>query len=212
MRFERLPGVVLVFLIQKKSVEVCARLIADSHNRRNFANLPGTSAAIEQLVALLGSKHELIGLVERGVAYYHSDLPMPVRRTIESALNDGALRTLCSTAGLQEGLNTPATTVIVSGTVRYGGAATQVEPEQMSVADFANIARRAGRAGKDTEGQVILLPSDLRSVFSTRQQGREYLFPSEDKFYVQSGLQAIEDALERSQIVDNETQLPPEAK
>lgn len=199
VRFARLHGVTVVFLGTQPSAEKCARDVAKA--LRHEDRLAAPNALVERLSVLLGEQHELVRLVRVGVAYHHGGLPTPVRRAIETALRTGAVRVVCATATLQEGLNTPATTVIVAGTQRWDNE--QNRAVNMSVADFTNIAGRAGRAGRDTEGQVILVPSRLPQA---QVDGQRYLFPPDQEFAVESALRAIEIELEKAASI---SELPP---
>lgn len=207
--FAQLQGVVVVFLSQKASAEKCARDIAKQLSPVPQAG-PILQALVEHLIALLGAQHELPRLVRQGVAYHHADLPTPVRRALEAALSQGIVRLVCATSTLQEGMNTPATTVIAAGEQRWDSE--QNGWKAMSQADFANIAGRAGRAGRDTEGQVIFLPSDISEWPEAKRKGGQYLFPPASAFVVQSALRAIEEELEKAAIVDKAASLSPAAQ
>ncbi len=97
-----------------------------------------------------GEDHELSTMARAGVAYHHADIPEPVRREIEQAYRSGAIRVLCATSTLGQGVNLPAKTVIVSGTLRN-------RDDELPVRDFQNVAGRAGRPFRETEGHVILV-------------------------------------------------------
>jgi hypothetical protein len=84
----------------------------------------------------------------------------------------------------------------------------------MSIQDFVNVAGRAGRPGKDTEGQVIFIPDRIYRTSITRSakgyeayairtsqetalaRANEYFFPPPNAFVVQSALQEIQLELE----------------
>jgi hypothetical protein len=207
--FARLQGVVVVFLKQKVSAVKCARDVANLLQPPPEAS-PTLEALVNHLTALLGPEHELPKFVRQRVAYHHADLPTPVRRAIEAALRQGLVRVVCATPTLQEGLNTPATTVIVAGAERWDSEVEDSVP--MSKADFANIAGRAGRAGRDTEGQVVFLPARLNQWTEVQQEGEQYLFPPATAFHVQSALQTIEEELEKAATIAEVSELSPAAQ
>jgi superfamily II DNA/RNA helicase len=209
-RFARLPGVTVVFLGQKASAEKCAREVAKRLLPITPQHVLVRESFATHLGTILGHSHELPGLVRSGVCYHHAGLPTSVRRAIESALRDGVLRVVCATATLQEGLNTPATTVIMTGLQRR-----DIDSDKnvdVSIPDFVNIAGRAGRAGRDTEGHIILLPTNLDRQTRVIRDGRRYLFPDDEAFVILSALRAIEEELENAVSVDEANDLSTPAQ
>jgi replicative superfamily II helicase len=104
-----------------------------------------------------GAEHPLIGMVRAGVGFHHADVPQEVRLALERAYRAGALTILCATTTLAQGVNLPTKTVIVSGTSYDRG-------QEMPVRDFRNIAGRAGRAFRESEGHAILVAADLKEA------------------------------------------------
>ncbi|MCD2191465.1 DEAD/DEAH box helicase [Actinomycetospora soli] len=103
----------------------------------------------------LGEEHEVTRLLNRGVGVHYANLPGPVRTAIEDDFRDGRLSALCATSTLAQGVNLPVKTVVVHTTRRYD---TETEIRvRMPARDFWNIAGRVGRAGSETEGNVIFL-------------------------------------------------------
>jgi replicative superfamily II helicase len=88
-------------------------------------------------------------LIKKGIAYHHSSLPESIKKRIEKLAQDGILRVICSTSTLSEGVNLNVKTVIISST--YQG---QVSMDGLKL---RNLAGRAGRALRDTEGHVVLM-------------------------------------------------------
>jgi helicase len=95
-----------------------------------------------------GENDTITKCLERGIGIHYGDLPEPVRRGVESDYNTGRLRVLISTNTVGQGLNLPIKYLVIHSTL--------IMPRQpLSVRDFWNIVGRAGRAGKETEGQII---------------------------------------------------------
>ncbi|MFD4588933.1 DEAD/DEAH box helicase [Streptomyces sp. NPDC058434] len=113
----------------------------------------------------LGDTHELATMVLGGYAYHHGEVPQAVRHCIERAYRDGALRVLCATSTLSQGMNLPVKTVLVHDIWRNQG-------EAISVREFWNTAGRAGRAFHETEGHVVLVAKDAAHAGRLR---RHYL-------------------------------------
>jgi len=114
----------------------------------------------------VGADHELTKLVLHGVAYHHGEVPQAVRHCVERAYREGALRVVCATSTLFQGMNMPTKTVIVSGVHRG-------KTDRVSVRDFWNAAGRAGRAFMETEGHVILLAT--KGAWEATELRRRYL-------------------------------------
>lgn len=141
----------------------------------------------------LGANHELRELCLRGVAYHHGRLPTSVQRAIELALESGWLKVVFATSTLREGINTPASTVIVGGLdYRDGRLSTPI-----SVMDFVNLAGRAGRPRSDTEGRIIVVPNSLAEA-SAIEAGRDYILSGESARKVRSQFGKVKDELERT--------------
>ena len=88
-----------------------------------------------------------------GTAFHTSDLSRDERRLVEEAFRDGksGLQVLCATTTLAAGVNLPATTVVICETAFPGPAG-----QPFTVAQYKNMAGRAGRLGQAVEGRAIL--------------------------------------------------------
>lgn len=96
-----------------------------------------------------GENHIVSKCLNRGIGLHHGRLPSALRRAIEEDFRTGRLQVLICTNTLAQGVNLPAKRVIVHTVVR---AQTDIP-----IRDFWNICGRAGRAGKETEGEIIFL-------------------------------------------------------
>lgn len=114
------------------------------------------AGATGELVAFLeerlGSEHPLIPCVRRGVAYHHAGLPVDVLDAIEEAIRSDQLRAVVATSTLTDGVNLPVRTVLISETTYAGQAAGS----RLDAARLLNAVGRAGRAGRETEGWIVL--------------------------------------------------------
>lgn len=113
----------------------------------------------------LGSAHPLPDLIERGVAFHHAGLSHDLRVLIEALIERGDVRIVCGTTTLAQGVNFPIASVIVESLQKYVGPPNQWQ--QLSYAEFWNIAGRAGRALQDRLGMVVFPargPEDLAEV------------------------------------------------
>ena len=111
-----------------------------------------TSELCEFLEERLGIEHPLIDCVRHGVAYHHAGLPVDVLDELEQAMREESLCAMFATSTLTDGVNLPVRTVIICET-RYEG---QDPGQQFNGPRLLNAVGRAGRAGKETEGWIIL--------------------------------------------------------
>jgi hypothetical protein len=74
------------------------------------------------------------------------------RRLVETLAQAGLLKVICGTDTLGVGINVPIRTVVFTGLSKYDGTRTRL----LQAREFHQIAGRAGRAGYDTVGTVIV--------------------------------------------------------
>lgn len=91
-------------------------------------------------------------LVRHGVGVHHAGMLPKYRRLVEQLAQEGLLKVICGTDTLGVGINVPIRTVLMTGLTKYDG--TRVR--QLSAREFHQIAGRAGRAGFDTAGTVVV--------------------------------------------------------
>src|SRR4029078_5948616 len=75
-----------------------------------------------------------------------------VRRLVEQLAQAGLLKVICGTDTLGVGINVPIRTVVFSALSKYDGTRTRL----LNAREFHQIAGRAGRAGVDTAGTVVV--------------------------------------------------------
>ncbi|MET0423092.1 MAG: DUF3516 domain-containing protein, partial [Actinoplanes sp.] len=78
------------------------------------------------------------------------------RRLVETLTQAGLLKVICGTDTLGVGINVPIRTVLFTGLSKYDGVKTRL----LKAREFHQIAGRAGRAGFDTLGTVLVQAPD----------------------------------------------------
>ncbi len=91
-------------------------------------------------------------LVRHGIGVHHAGMLPKYRRLVEQLAQAGLLKVICGTDTLGVGINVPIRTVLMTALSKYDGVRTRV----LQVREFQQIAGRAGRAGYDTAGTVIV--------------------------------------------------------
>ncbi|KAB1646519.1 MULTISPECIES: DEAD/DEAH box helicase [unclassified Pseudoclavibacter] len=90
-------------------------------------------------------------LVRAGIGVHHAGMLPRYRRLVEQLSQQGLLAVICGTDTLGVGINVPIHTVLFTGLTKFDG----VRQRHLTAREFHQIAGRAGRAGFDTEGDVI---------------------------------------------------------
>jgi superfamily II RNA helicase len=94
----------------------------------------------------------LAKLLRRGIGVHHAGLLPRYRRLVEQLAQAGLLTVICGTDTLGVGINVPIRTVLFTGLAKYDGNRSRV----LRIREFHQIAGRAGRAGFDTVGHVVV--------------------------------------------------------
>jgi hypothetical protein len=168
-------GSVLIAVPKKASAATAARAVMAAARNQGVSLgtddsgvIPAEVAAQRERVAeavaeFAGGNHELAAMARAGVGYHHADVPEVIRQELERAYRCGAIKVLCATSTLGQGVNLPAKTVVVSGTWRD-------QDDEIPVRDFLNVAGRAGRPFRETEGHVILVAGNPREATRLRRK------------------------------------------
>ncbi|PRI09999.1 DEAD/DEAH box helicase [Leucobacter massiliensis] len=141
----------LVHFNQSHAVEQAQALasirIVDRAGRDEIA------AAIGEFRFSTGFGTTLSRLVRSGIGVHHAGMLPRYRRLVEQLAQRGLLRVICGTDTLGVGINVPIRTVVITALTKFDGERMR----RLSAREFHQIAGRAGRAGYDTEGDVIAL-------------------------------------------------------
>jgi hypothetical protein len=101
----------------------------------------------------LDPAHPLVEVLRRGVGFHHAALPGDIQAELEDGIRKGPLRYLVATTTLIEGINFPVRSVLIGerGYPSADGYVTTLDAPKL-----LNAIGRAGRAGRETEGWVVL--------------------------------------------------------
>lgn len=95
---------------------------------------------------------DLSKLLRRGIGVHHAGMLPKYRRLVERLAQKGLLKVICGTDTLGVGINVPIRTVLMTGLAKFDGQRQRI----LKSREFHQIAGRAGRAGYDTEGTVVV--------------------------------------------------------
>src|SRR6185436_9506157 len=123
-----------------------------------------TSKADKQAIAdLIGAFRFTAGfgktlsrLVRHGIGVHHAGMLPRYRRLVETLAQAGLLKVICGTDTLGVGINVPIRTVLFTALSKYDGSKVRL----LQAREFHQIAGRAGRAGFDTIGTVVVQAPD----------------------------------------------------
>ncbi|OJF84197.1 DEAD/DEAH box helicase [Nocardia seriolae] len=145
-----LAPVYVVHFTQAAAMERAQALM--SVNMSSKADKEAIAAAIGEFRFATGFGKTLSRFIRHGVGVHHAGMLPKYRRLVEKLAQDGLLKVVCGTDTLGVGINVPIRTVLLTGLTKYDGVRTR----RLNAREFHQIAGRAGRAGYDTMGTVVV--------------------------------------------------------
>ncbi|GAB4004348.1 DEAD/DEAH box helicase [Nocardioides ultimimeridianus] len=145
--------VYVVHFTQAAAVEHATSLLASKvFDKRD----PERKAQIAERLAgvrfAAGFGKTLSQLLKAGIGVHHAGMLPRYRRLVEQLAQAGLLTVICGTDTLGVGINVPIRTVLFTALAKYDGSRMRV----LRTREFLQIAGRAGRAGFDTAGTVVV--------------------------------------------------------
>lgn len=140
----------LIFRNMRRPAQGCAKYLARE------LGLPPATAVLEELPTqdLSGASQELRECLQGGTAFHNTNLLRAEREAIERGFRNrnGGIHVLVATTTLAAGINTPASTVVLAESEFVGE-----DGRPFTVAQYKNMAGRAGRLGYNETGKAIIL-------------------------------------------------------
>ena len=149
VRTDRVPAYVVHFT-QAAAVERAQALTSVPIATR--AQRDAIAAAIGAFRFGPGFGATLSRLLRHGIGVHHAGMLPRYRRLVERLTQQGLLGVVCGTDTLGVGINVPIRTVVLTQLTKFDG----VRARHLSARELHQIAGRAGRAGFDTVGEVIV--------------------------------------------------------
>lgn len=188
-------GTVIIYSMQPRWANAIAQKILEriSLNRPLETNLIDEKneeklrLLSSYLRSVLGDDSLLPQSVEKGFALHHRGIPQSIRLILEDEFRNQTLRLLIATNTIAQGVNFPVRTVIAHSIPNN-------RIFDAPVRDFWNLAGRAGRALRETEGEVILLDEDSIDFIRQERENAESAI-----------LFVLKELIKRYQLVSDET-------
>jgi len=159
---------IIVFRNQRGKCQGCALYLAKE------LGLPPAVDVIAALPTqdLSAASRDLIASLRGGTAFHNANLLRAEREAIERGYRpaNGSIHALASTTTLAAGINTPASTVILAEKEFLGE-----DGRPFTIAEYKNMAGRAGRLGFNEVGKAIILadtPIERAQLFQKYVLGR----------------------------------------
>ncbi|GAA1848669.1 DEAD/DEAH box helicase [Asanoa iriomotensis] len=146
----RQAPVYVVHFTQAAALERASALMSVNVSTR--AEKDAIASAIGNFRFSSGFGRVLSRLVRHGIGVHHAGMLPRYRRLVETLAQAGLLKVICGTDTLGVGINVPIRTVLFTGLSKFDGTRVRL----LKAREFHQIAGRAGRAGFDTVGNVVV--------------------------------------------------------
>lgn len=148
----------LIYMNGQAEAEKAARVVFDLMGKDRTTDDPEIAELIKLVQKVVHKDYALASVLERRVAFHYGNMPLVIRAEIERLFKEGKLQYLLCTSTLLEGVNLPARSIFVRAPKRGKG-------KPMNAIDFWNLAGRAGRLGKEFQGNVICVDASDPEVW-----------------------------------------------
>jgi superfamily II RNA helicase len=146
----RQAPIYIVHFTQVAALERAQALMSVNVSTRAEKDMIGEAIGKFRFTAGFGKT--LSRLVRHGIGVHHAGMLPKYRRLVETLAQAGLLKVICGTDTLGVGINVPIRTVLFTALSKYDGQRTRL----LYAREFHQIAGRAGRAGFDTLGTVVV--------------------------------------------------------
>ncbi|MEN5072395.1 DUF3516 domain-containing protein [Isoptericola cucumis] len=143
--------VYVVHFTQKDAVERAQALLSTPLASKD--EKAGIAAEIGAFRFGTGFGKTLSKFLRAGVGVHHAGMLPKYRRLVERLTQKGLLKVVCGTDTLGVGINVPIRTVLLTSLVKFDGERMR----HLTAREFHQISGRAGRAGYDTVGEVLVM-------------------------------------------------------
>ncbi len=157
----------LIFRNMRGPAQGCARYLGEE------LGLPPATSVLDALPTqdVTSASRVLRECLAQGTAFHNTNLLRSEREAVEKGFRNttGGIHALVSTTTLAAGINTPASTVVLAENEFVGE-----DGRQFTIAEYKNMAGRAGRVGFNEIGKAIILaetPMERAQLFQRYVMG-----------------------------------------
>ncbi len=148
----------LIYMNGQADAEKAAQQIWDLMGAQNATDDEEIAELIRLVKKVVHKDYALASVLKRRVAFHYGNMPLVIRTEIERLFKEGKIYYLLCTSTLLEGVNLPAKSIFVRAPSRGRG-------QPMNAIDFWNLAGRAGRLGKEFQGNVVCVDAEDTRVW-----------------------------------------------
>lgn len=198
----------LIFAADTKSCDSIVNSVS-SINPTNI-NLNDNERKLKELINLeFGGDHTYYA--SDSISLPHHGLLIKEERQLHESLfsRNSGVDLIVATSTLAQGINLPAECVIIAGNTRFDPLENR--QQELDAHELLNAAGRAGRAGKNATGVVLVIPEKVVSFDAARTRITDYwrhikeVFSKEDQcLTIKDPLQLVLDKLHASDDISHE--------
>ena len=144
--------VYVVYFTQKDAVTHGTSLLNAGWLKLSTEEKEQIARRLEPVRFAAGFGKTLAKLLRKGIGVHHAGMLPRYRRLVEQLAQAGLLKVIAGTDTLGVGINVPIRTVLFTGLAKFDGRRQRI----LRTREFLQIAGRAGRAGFDTQGYVVV--------------------------------------------------------
>lgn len=148
----------IVYVNGAADAEKCASQLAESMKYQEFNPSEELLDLSKFASESIHPNYRLVETLKSGVAFHYGNMPLLLRSEVERLFSLGEIRFLVCTSTLVEGVNTSCKNLFVRGPQRG-------QKRKMDAIDFWNLAGRAGRWGKEFEGNIFCIDTDKTDLW-----------------------------------------------
>lgn len=123
-------------------------------------------------------RYDLVTALKRRIAFHYGNMPLIIKNEIEKLFKAGCIKYLVCTSTLMEGVNLPAKSIFVR-------APQKGRNIPMNAVDFWNLAGRAGRQGKEFQGNIICIDTNNHDLWAGT------LYRTKTKYPINSSVESV---------------------
>ena len=147
---------------QKGSINSAKQLMTDYQEGKLMSMKldPNTKKILDQISSSINNK-QLSIFVKFGIAFHNAGLSLNDRQIIEDNFKINAIKIICTTSTLSQGVNLPARLVIIKSTNCYKGH--NIGYSEYTKMEIDQMCGRAGRPQFDNKGIAVIMTESYKT-------------------------------------------------